>query len=164
MTEETPIVRQAARVVVLDETLRVLLVKLSYRGRSWWCAPGGGLEAGKTHEQAARREVAEETGLEVEELGPWVWSREQTFRFEGRLVRQVERYFVAQVPAFEARPASLGDIEAGFFDGLRWWTLPELEGCAEDFAPADLPGLIRRLVEEGPPGEPVTVGAWDRRR
>ena len=74
-------------------------------------------------------------------------------------MRQVERYFVAEVPAFEARPANLGDIEAGVFDGLRWWTLPELGRCAEDFAPADLPGLVRKLVDEGPPREPFTVGA-----
>ena len=158
MTGETPIVRHAARVVLLDGDRRALLVKLSYRGMSWWCAPGGGLEGRETHEEAARREVAEETGFDLSELGPWVWSREHTFRFEGRLVRQVERHFVAEVPAFEARPANLGDIEAGFFDGLRWWTLLELERCADDFAPADLPGLIRGLVEDGPPGEPVTVG------
>ena len=158
MTEATPTVRHAARVVLLDGDGRVLLVRLSYRGRSWWCAPGGGLEGGETHPEAAKREVAEETGFHLSELGPWVWSREQTFRFEGRLVRQIERYFLARVPAFEARPANLGDVEAGFFDGLRWWTLPELEGCAEGFAPADLPDLIRRLVEEGPPEEPVAVG------
>ena len=61
--------------------------------------------------------MAEETGFDLPELGPWVWSREQTFRFEGRLVRQVERYFVADVPAFETRPANLGDIEAGSSTG-----------------------------------------------
>ena len=65
---------------------------------------------------------------------------------------------MAKVPVFEERPANLGDIEVGVFDGLRWWTIPEPEGCAEDFAPTDLPGFIRVLVEDGPPGEPATVG------
>src|SRR5919112_288939 len=104
MTRETPTLRRAARVLLLDENNRVLLVRLAYRGKRWWAAPGGGLEDDETREDAARREVAEETGFELDKLGPWVWMREDVFRFEGRLYRQRERYFLASVPAFEARP------------------------------------------------------------
>ena len=137
----------------------MLLVRFDYAGRQWWCAPGGGLEDGETHEDAARREVAEETGFEIGELGPWIWSREHVFRFEGRLYRQKERYFVADVPAFEPHPKALGADEAGVFRGLRWWPLLELDSSAEAFAPADLPALVRRLVERGPPERPLRVGA-----
>ena len=158
MTDDTPTIRRAARVVLLDETGRVLLVRFVYRGRSWWCAPGGGLENGETHEDAARREVVEETGFELEELGSWIWSREHVFRFEGRLYRQVERYFIACVPAFEPRPGSLGAAEAGVFRGLRWWSIEEMEASAEEFAPVDLPALVRRLAEQGPPERPIRVG------
>ena len=160
MTGETPTVRRAARVVLLDGRRRVLLVRFDYGGRRWWCAPGGGLEDGETHEDAARREVAEETGFEIGELlGSWIWSREHVFRFEGRLYRQVERYFVANVPAFEPRPQNLGAEEAGVFRGLRWWPVVELDASAEEFAPADLPALVKRLVERGPPERPLRVGA-----
>ena len=158
MTEETPTLRRAARVLLLDENNRVLLVRLSYRGESWWAAPGGGLEDHETHEEAARREVAEETGFELDELGPWVWRREDVFRFEGRLYRQWERYFIASVPAFEPRPGVIGAEEAKTFDGLRWWTLGKLETTDQRYAPADLPALVKRLVEEGPPERPIQVG------
>jgi 8-oxo-dGTP pyrophosphatase MutT (NUDIX family) len=158
MAGEKPTLRRAARVLLLDEVRRVLLVRFRYHGRSWWAALGGGLEDGETHEDAARREVAEEAGFELEELGPWVWTRKHVFPFEGRLYRQRERYFVASVPAFEPRPNLLGAAEVGVFGGLRWWTLPELESSDEEFAPADLPALVRNLVEEGPPERPVAVG------
>jgi 8-oxo-dGTP pyrophosphatase MutT (NUDIX family) len=158
MTGETPTLRRAARVLLLAEDRRVLLVRFVYRGERWWAAPGGGLEVDETHEDAARREVAEETGFEIDELGPWVWTREDVFRFEGRLYRQRERYFLASVPAFEPRPKLIDAEEAKTFDGLRWWTLGELETTDERFAPADLSALVRRLVEEGPPERPVLVG------
>jgi 8-oxo-dGTP pyrophosphatase MutT (NUDIX family) len=45
----------------------ILLVRLSYRQR--WGAPGGLLKRGEDSAAAARREVREEVGLEVELLG-----------------------------------------------------------------------------------------------
>jgi hypothetical protein len=81
------------------------------------------------------------------------------FRFEGRLYRQVERYFVAHVPAFDPLSQELGAEEAKAFSGLRWWTPAELEEADETFPPTDLPALVRTSVEDGPPEQPIEVGA-----
>ncbi len=156
---EIPAVRHAARVVLLDEEDRILLVRFEYRGRSWWAAPGGGLEDAETHEEAARREIREETGLDLEELGSWIWTGEHVFRFEGRLYRQRERYFLAVVPAFSPSPHLLGSEEAGFLRELRWWTPDELEATAEELAPAEFPALVRDLISHGSPRRPIEVGA-----
>jgi 8-oxo-dGTP pyrophosphatase MutT (NUDIX family) len=86
----------------------------------WWAAPGGGLERAETHEEAARREVREETGLDLQNLGPWIWTREHVFRFEGGLYRQKERYFLAKVPVFQPDPKLLSSEEASVLRGLRW--------------------------------------------
>ena len=121
--------------------------------------PGGALEGDETHEQAARREVREAAGHGLGRLGPWVWNREHVFRFEGCLRRQVERYFLARVEGFDPRPRQLGAEEAKAFAGLRWWTPGELEKTDAEFAPTDLPTLVRALVEDGPPERPIRVGA-----
>jgi 8-oxo-dGTP pyrophosphatase MutT (NUDIX family) len=158
MVEGAPTVRHAARVILLDETSRVLLARFEYAGKRWWAAPGGGLDDGETHEQAAVREIIEETGHLLEQLGPWAWTREHVLRFEGRLYRQVERHFVAHVPAFDPLAQELGAEEAKAFAGLSWWTLAELEKAEETFAPTDLPALVRALLEDGPPERPIEVG------
>lgn len=53
-----------AAAAIFDDNRRVLLVKHSY-GALNWELPGGGAEEGESLEETARREVREETGLDV---------------------------------------------------------------------------------------------------
>ena len=55
--------RIAVSALIFEEG-RVLLAHR--RDIDWWNLPGGGMEVGETVDEALRREVAEETGLEVE--------------------------------------------------------------------------------------------------
>jgi 8-oxo-dGTP pyrophosphatase MutT (NUDIX family) len=155
---ETPYVRHAARVLLLDEQNQVLLMRFVDGDSAWWAAIGGGLEAGETHVDAARREVEEETGLADVEIGPCVWLRDHLFELRGRWLQQIERFFVARVPGFEPIAGYYPGIEGELFGGLRWWTLWELETTDEVVSPRRLAVLLRDLLESGPPPAPIEVG------
>ena len=62
--------------VIEDEAGRVLLVKhVTQRGGFWqgkWICPGGALEPGETIEEGIRREVKEETQLDINLTEPLV--------------------------------------------------------------------------------------------
>ena len=75
-------------------------------GAVWWATPGGALDPGETHEQAAVRELAEEAGLSRPQLGPWVWTREHLLVWAGVFTRQAERYYLIRTPAFEPAPVA----------------------------------------------------------
>ena len=63
MTHRSP--RLATRALILHED-RLLLVNAYPGGRSdLWCAPGGGVEPGRSLPENLMREVMEETGLTV---------------------------------------------------------------------------------------------------
>jgi len=65
-----PTVRVGVSVIIRSGDEVLLGKRLKSHGIGTWCTPGGHIEFGETPEQAARREVMEETGLYL----PKVWS------------------------------------------------------------------------------------------
>jgi ADP-ribose pyrophosphatase YjhB (NUDIX family) len=57
-----------AGAIITDGSGRVLLLKHRFRPGSGWGMPGGFMEAGEQPEEALRRELREEVGLELEKL------------------------------------------------------------------------------------------------
>jgi 8-oxo-dGTP pyrophosphatase MutT (NUDIX family) len=151
--------RRAARVIVVDEDERVLLVRFDFPDeRAVWATVGGGLEPGETHEEAARRELVEEAGIEVVELGMPVWTRTHVFELGVHWDGQTEVYFFVRTPRFEPHPThSWEQLKAEFVTDVRWWTLDELERSDELFAPRRLAQHVRALLRDGPPAEPIDV-------
>jgi 8-oxo-dGTP pyrophosphatase MutT (NUDIX family) len=142
--------RRAARGVVFDPGGRLLLVQVSDASEPdrgfWWELPGGRLEDGEDSVAAVRREVLEETGVSLAEIGPCVWTREVIFRSGGRDYLQRERIHVARAHGGErGRPAPEGE-ELSLLHGDRWWTLAELEATEDAFEPRRLPELLPALL------------------
>ena len=148
--------RPAVRALVLDTDNRVLLTRFDWPHKSVWAPPGGGVEAGESPEQAVRREVAEETGLTMFDLGPCLWLRDHWFADMEAWGGQSERIYLARVEPFEPEPQV--DLAAEHVTEIRWWALDELEDPNVYFAPRRLPALVLDLLEHGPPAEPVDVG------
>lgn len=138
--------RSVARVVLCDQHGAVLLLSARDAARpaatQFWLTPGGGLEDGESLEDAAHREVFEETGMSLGEVGPVVWESDAAFRFEEREYLQHESFFVVEVERFEVCPTSLTDVEARTTTGWRWWSPAELAGATEPIYPSALASLI----------------------
>lgn len=152
--------RRAARVILLDDRDRVLLLH-GYEpddpSETWWFTPGGGLEDDEDWEEAARRELAEETGITEIELGPLLWWRTCSFPFDGRRWDQEEHYFLARTRQSGVWTGGETELERRSVTGLRWWSCGELLTTHETVYPTRLAGLLRTLLDEGPPPAPVRL-------
>ena len=97
-----------------------LIAKQDRRGRLLWSLPKGHLEAGESAEQAAVREVAEETGIRGEILGV-LGTIDFWFVAEGRRIHKTVHHFLLRAVGGEL---SDDDIEV---TEVAWVPFPELQ-------------------------------------
>jgi 8-oxo-dGTP diphosphatase len=153
--------RPSARLLVLDPDGRVLLFRFSFQrgalaGQTYWATPGGGLEEGETFEQAAIRELREETGLHVDTIGPEVGSREFVLQLpDGEHVMAEERFFVVQAEHTDLSRDGWTPEEHEVMADHRWWSMAELAQTSETVWPDNLPDILSRIEIPAPAGRTV---------
>ena len=153
--------RAAARVVLLDREGRIFLVNsedpADPRKRPWWEIPGGGMDPGESSEDACRRELLEETGIDSVDMGPCIWTQHVEFDFGGLHFDSNERIHVAWCDGGDYAPRHLEYLEAAAFRGARWWSLDNLLESDEPVLPERLREFLPPIVRGHVPAEPIDI-------
>ncbi len=143
--------RLAARLVVLSGD-RLLALRAVDPGDpaagQWYEIPGGGVEAGETTADAARRETAEETGYLVPAaaVGPACWRGETTYTWLGRRHWSRMVMHTARVGRLDRTGTARLPDEAAAFLETCWLPVADVVAgrfrCFPGTLPADLPRLL----------------------
>ena len=139
--------RNAARAVIFDCEGNVLLLSghdiNAPETHRWWFTVGGGINSGETSRLAACREVAEETGWQVQPtqlVGP-VLLRHSEFRFVSNRCLQDETFYLLNLT--DLRPPinmdNFTEIERQTISEARWWSQAELATAAKSGTPVVYP-------------------------
>jgi 8-oxo-dGTP diphosphatase len=140
--------RPSSRLLVIHSQDCILLFKFEHKtgplsGQAFWATPGGGLDSGESYEDAARRELREETGLQIDDPGPQVSQRTAKFRApDGEMVTADERFFLVRVGKLSVSTDRWTEIEREVMAQHRWWSLSDLRTTTEQVWPDNLTDLL----------------------
>lgn len=147
--------RRTARVILCKPNQHIFLLLTHFDPEVGleprWITPGGGIDPGESIQQAALRELFEETGLklESEQLGELVWQSQGRWDWaDGVNFHTYEDFF------YLVHLELLGHAEFSLDDSgwtsdehrdvieHRWWNLSELKASGESVGPPDLVSFL----------------------
>ena len=160
--------RNAVRVLLLNENKELLLMcaqnaKITTpEGESnklFWFPIGGEIEGSESIQEAALREIHEETGIQKNEiiLGPIVWIGEIDLVLDGKLTRLKEKFIVAKTKKTKVFLNKLTLEEAEFVKKLRWFSLKKISATKETIFPVLLPKYLPDILSENYPKKPLKI-------
>lgn len=153
------VLRPTVRVLLVDGAGRVLLFRGRSEGdRTFWFPAGGGVEPGETPDEAAVRELTEETGWALPVLGPHIGDRRHVVTWDGVWWDVRERWYLARVDRLDVDTSGFTAEEVAADLGWRWWSVDDLRGAEDLLVPGDLADLLAGILRDGPPVEPLTLG------
>ncbi|SDB88502.1 NUDIX domain-containing protein [Acinetobacter boissieri] len=112
-------------------------------GQSYWATVGGGVKTNETFQQAACRELLEETGLSINDVGPCIATRSFEMQLpSAETVIADEHFFAVFIENNDIKMDSWTKHEKSVIKQYQWWHLNELKNTPETVFPNNIPHIL----------------------
>jgi len=161
-------VRSSVKVLLLNQKNELLLMCAhdpkttapdgKYHGQFWF-TPGGRIEKGESIQEAALRELYEETGITKDEvdLGPVVWYGEFDLILDGILTCLKQTFIVAKTKRNDVSFINLDKWEKDALQKLAWFSFEKIIHSKEIIYPVVLPQYLPDIISGNYPKKPLKI-------
>ena len=154
--------RKSSRAIVLDKQNQIFLFRYTFDffadKESIWITPGGALEEGESFEDALKRELFEEMGMELKEQAPFVFYRTPMYELKnGETVRSEERFYLIYCEDESFSYDGWSESETKRMTAGKWWSVEEIKQSEETFFSEDVVEILERFSKGDVPGNPEEI-------
>ena len=126
--------------------------------RTVWVTPGGGVDENESFEQALKRELYEELGIEFD--GPYrhIYSRNKPFvKKSGEEFMSEERYYLVTLDNKTFSFDHMTAAEKRLTKAWKWWPIDEIQNSSELFFTDNLFEKMSNIVNGDIPTEVAEI-------
>lgn len=154
--------RKSSRAIVLNKQNQIFLFRYTFdffaEQESIWITPGGGLDDGESFEEALKRELFEELGIELTEPASFVFYRNPRYELKnGETVQSEERFYLVCLDETEFSYTNWTESENKRMTAGKWWSAEEIKATGEKFFSEDILEILERISKGGLPKEPEEI-------
>lgn len=157
-------VRKSSRAIVLNKQNQIFLFRYTFdffaEEDSIWITPGGGLDEGESFEEALKRELFEELGIELSgsDSTPQIYYRFPLYELKsGEIVQSEERFYLVRLDETDFSCTGWTESEKKRMTAGKWWSLEEIRESEEKFFSKDIIKLLERLSKGEISKEPEEI-------
>jgi len=167
MNAKIPI-RNSVRILLINQDKEICLMCIetpkstSKNGECldrFWCTIGGEINFDESLEDAAIRELKEETGLNLDDVtfGPEIWLEEFDMMLSGKLTRMNQRFIIAHTSNKQITTKYLTPEEQEVVKEVKWFGLADILNSKEVIYPILLQNYLPDVLEGKYPIEPIWI-------
>ena len=143
-------IRKSARAIVINNKNQMFLFQYMFDyledSKAIWITPGGSLEEGELFEDALKREVYEELGVQLTKESPEVYYRNPIYTLQsGEKVQSVEKFFLVVLDENTFSFDHWTESEKKRMLAGKWWSVDEIEKSEEEFFSKDVVRILKEL-------------------
>ena len=155
-------VRKSARAIVIDSKNQIFLFQYMFDyledSKVIWITPGGSLEEGESFEDALKREVYEELGLQLTKECPELYYRNPIYTLKsGEKVQSVEKFFLVALDNESFSFEHWTESEKKRIWTGKWWSVEEIEKSEDEFFTKDILRIMMELSDGNFPVQPQEI-------
>lgn len=155
-------IKKSSRAIVINKKSEIFLFKYKFdylAGESViWITPGGSLEKGETFDDALRREVFEELGVELKQEYRQIYYRNPIYTLKnGEKILSEEKFFLVYLDEEEFLYCNWTESEKSRMLAGKWWSIEEIRRSEDEFFTLDLISILNDMANDKIPDVPQEI-------